>query len=163
MSVYDSTGARFAKALAAKDFDQIATLLHPGIDFRALTPNQSWKARGPEEVIGDVLRRWLEDGIELERLSDLRVEEFSNCQRVAYRLHGHDLDRPFLIDQQAYLEESEGRITWMRLLCSGFRSPSSNGLSSTAPSPGSNQEATAAWVASQNCCRYASGAVRATA
>jgi len=66
MSADTSSGARFAQALVAKDFERVATLLDPEVDFRALTPNQCWRARGPEEVITEVLRRWIDDDVEFE-------------------------------------------------------------------------------------------------
>jgi len=34
-------GAAFAEALTAKDFERVAALLHPAVDFRALTPNRT--------------------------------------------------------------------------------------------------------------------------
>lgn len=139
-----AAGARFARALATKDFEHIATLLDPAIDFRALTPNQAWEARGPDQVINAVLRRWLDERTEVERLTDLEVEVLSNCRRIGYRLHGHDADGPFLIDQQAYVEEREGRISWMRVLCSGMRAPTAV-PAVTVPASDSNTEAIAAW------------------
>jgi ubiquinone/menaquinone biosynthesis C-methylase UbiE len=145
VSAASGAGARFVHALAEKDFERVATLLDPGIDFRALTPNRSWQARGPAQVIDSVLKVWLEDGIVLERVSDLRVEEFSGCQRVAYRLHGRTGKGRFLIDQQAYLEERDGLISWMRVLCAGFRSPSSEKESPQPRASNDNQEAIAAW------------------
>ena len=33
-----TVGEQFARALAAKDFDRVAELLHPGDDFRGMTP-----------------------------------------------------------------------------------------------------------------------------
>jgi hypothetical protein len=33
-------GAEFARALAAKDYSSVLGLIHPEIDFRALTPNR---------------------------------------------------------------------------------------------------------------------------
>ncbi len=42
-------------------------------------------------------------------------------QTVSYRFRGHNDDGPFLVEQQAYLTEEDGRIAWMRVLCSGFR------------------------------------------
>ena len=34
---------------------------------------------------------------------------------------GHNPDGPFVVEQQAYYEERDGRIGWMRVICSGFR------------------------------------------
>ncbi|HEY8865936.1 MAG TPA: hypothetical protein VIM22_03320 [Solirubrobacteraceae bacterium] len=42
MAISMSTlGAAFAEALTAKDFERVAALLHPAVDFRALTPNRT--------------------------------------------------------------------------------------------------------------------------
>ncbi|HTU28873.1 MAG TPA: hypothetical protein VMF07_05805 [Solirubrobacteraceae bacterium] len=40
---------------------------------------------------------------------------------MSYRFRGVNPDGPFVIEQQAHYTESDGRITWMRVLCSGFR------------------------------------------
>ena len=75
----------------------------------------------------------------------MRVAECADCQRVAYRLHGHDSQGGFLVEQQAYLEERDGLISWMRVLCSGFRPAPPNGTSLPARAPEGNEEAIAAW------------------
>ena len=49
------------------------------------------------------------------------TDAFADRQRVAYRLRGHNDDGPFVVEQQAYFTERDGRIDWMRVLCSGFR------------------------------------------
>ena len=115
--------AGFARALAEKDFGRIAELLDPAVDFRALTPSRSWEASRPSDVVAHVLRSWLDDRTHVDALEELSLDRFANCQRVGYRLRGRDGDGPFVVEQQAHVEESEGRITWMRVLCSGFRSP----------------------------------------
>jgi hypothetical protein len=117
-----SLGAAFAEALAAKDFARVAALLHPQVDFGGLTPSRTWKATGPEQVASDVLRKWLEDSDEIELL-DVQTDTFANCERVGYRFRGRDPEGPFVVEQQAYLEERDGLVGWMRVVCSGFRSP----------------------------------------
>ena len=42
-------------------------------------------------------------------------------ERVGYRFAGHNEDGPFVVEQQAYLSERDGRIDWMRVICSGMR------------------------------------------
>ena len=37
-------GARFVEAVAAKDPERLRAVLHPQVDFRALTPNRFWVA-----------------------------------------------------------------------------------------------------------------------
>jgi hypothetical protein len=121
MSSDGSLGAQFAEALAAKDFDALRDLLHPQIDFRGMTPRREWIAADPDAVVTRVLRQWFEDSDEIVELLDLQTDSFADRQRVGYRFRGLNPDGPFVVEQQAYLAEEDGRIAWMRVLCSGFR------------------------------------------
>jgi hypothetical protein len=114
-------GPAFAQALGRKDFDQLMRLLHPEIDFRALTPGRNWEATGPHAVVEDVLRQWFEDSDELEQVISIETDSVADRDRVAYRFHGRNQHGPFIVEQQAYYSERDGRIDWMRVLCSGFR------------------------------------------
>lgn len=116
-----SLGASFAAALAAKEFDRIRELLHPEIDFRGLTPRRNWVASDPDAVVGSVLRQWFEDSDEIEELEQLETDSFADRERVAYRFRVRNPDGLFRVEQQVYLSERDGRIGWMRSLCSGFR------------------------------------------
>ncbi|MBV9804954.1 MAG: nuclear transport factor 2 family protein [Solirubrobacterales bacterium] len=137
-----AVGARFAHALAAKDFEAFYDLLHPDVNFVALTPGRVWPALGPAKGIDGVLRHWL-DGITVERLSDVQVEQLSDCRRLGYRLHGRSGGRSFVFEQQAYLQETGGQISWVRLLCSGLRPPILAGPELSATSSDGNAEAIA--------------------
>jgi hypothetical protein len=114
-------GAEYATALAAKDFDRILALLHPEVDFRGMTPRRFWEATGPEAVVSDVLRLWFEDSDAIESLEQIETDAFADRARVGYRLSVRNPDGRFLVEQQAYLSERDGRIGWMRVVCSGFR------------------------------------------
>jgi hypothetical protein len=114
-------GQAFADALSRKDFDAIAELLHPEIDFRGLTPRRMWEASSPRAVIDDILTTWFEESDEIERLAVSESDAFSDRERVGYRFEGHNPDGPFVVEQQAYYTERDGRIDWMRVVCSGFR------------------------------------------
>jgi hypothetical protein len=50
----------------------------------------------------------------------VRTDAFADCERVSYRLRGHDEGGPFVVEQQGSLIEHEGRIGYLRMLCSGF-------------------------------------------
>jgi hypothetical protein len=117
----EGLGREFANALAAKDFDRISGLLHPEIDFRALTPSKQWEAAESGGVIDGILRQWFEDSDEIESLERLETDAFADRARVGYRFRGHNPDGPFVVEQQAYLAERDGKIGWMRVVCSGFR------------------------------------------
>jgi hypothetical protein len=114
-------GAEFAQALAAKDSARLLDLMHPEIDFRGLTPNRSWEASGPDAVLAVLLDRWFEDKDEIEALEELESDAFADRQRVGYRFSVSNPDGRFLVEQQAYLSAPDGRIEWIRVLCSGFR------------------------------------------
>jgi hypothetical protein len=114
-------GRTFAEALGRKEFGAIAVLLDPEIDFRALTPGRSWEAFGRDAVVTDVLQRWFEESDELEEVVSIECDRFADRKRVAYRFRGRNPDGPFVVEQQAYYMERDGRISWMRVLCSGFR------------------------------------------
>ena len=117
----DTLGLRFARALAEKDFDELAGLLHPAIDFRGMTPRRIWEAGSPREVIDSALRSWFEDSDEILGIERLESDSFADRERVGYRFGVRNPDGEFLVEQQAYLEERDGRIGWMRVVCSGFR------------------------------------------
>lgn len=114
-------GLAFAEALSRKDFDQVLTLLHPQVDFRGLTPGRTWEASHAQSVVSDVLNVWFDASDELERLVSTETDSFADRHRVGYRPVGRNADGPFVVEQEAYYAEVEGRIGWMRVLCSGFR------------------------------------------
>ncbi len=114
-------GKAFAEAVARKDFADVAALIDSEIDFRGLTPNRNWEASGADAVLEIVLAQWFEDSDEIEQVVSLETDAFADCQRVSYRFHVRNPDGEFLVEQQAYYTEQDGRITWMRVLCSGFR------------------------------------------
>jgi hypothetical protein len=121
MGTDTTLGESFARALGAKDFERVGQLLHPEVDFRGLTPGRSWDAQGAEQVVGEVLTRWFEPSDEIERVQQVQSDAFADRGRVGYRFAGRNGDGPFVVEQQAYYAERDGRIGWMRIVCSGFR------------------------------------------
>jgi hypothetical protein len=114
-------GVDFANALASKDAPALRALMHERIEFRALTPHRSWEADSPEDVLEVVFGHWFEDGDEIRSLESVQTDGFADRERVGYRLAVHNPEGDFLVEQQAYIGESEGQIGWMRVVCSGFR------------------------------------------
>ena len=114
-------GIAFAEAFAAKDYDRFRALAHPEIDFRGLTPRRLWEANDPETVILEIFQQWLEPSDEVQALEHVETDTIVDRERVGYRLSVTNPDGRFVVEQQAYLAERDGRIGWMRVLCSGFR------------------------------------------
>ena len=111
----------FAQAVAEKDSQRLSAVLAPQVDFRGLTPNQSWEAGDAEAVVDIFFDRWFEPKDEIEELVSVETGAMADRDWFAYRLRGHNPDGPFLVEQNAFFAERDGRIEWMRVLCSGFR------------------------------------------
>jgi ketosteroid isomerase-like protein len=114
-------GGELARALGAKDFERVTELVHPDVDFLGMTPNRTWQARGPEALVADVLARWFEPSDEIEAVERIATDAFADREHVAYRFRGRNGSGPFVVEQQAYLTVRDGRIDWLRVMCSGFR------------------------------------------
>lgn len=108
-------------AIVARDFAGARALLHPEIDFRAMTPNRVWNAEGPAGV-EDVLRAWLDDPDEdVEQIAATEPAMIEGTARVGWLVSLTDAEGPKRFEQQAYVRERDGRIGWMRVMCSGPR------------------------------------------
>ena len=121
MSDQQTTGAAFAAALAAKDSEQMTALLDPQIDFRALTPRRAWEAGDPGQVLETLFGNWFEPSDEIVELVQVQTDAVADRERVGYRLRIRNPEGSFLVEQQAYLSAPDGRIDWMRIVCSGYR------------------------------------------
>jgi hypothetical protein len=117
----ETLGARYAKALSAKDRDALTALLAPQIDFKAITPSRYWEASDPSSVLETLLSDWFELSDEIEELQHLETGGFADRERVGYRFAVRNPEGRFIVEQQAYLAAADGHIAWMRVVCSGFR------------------------------------------
>lgn len=112
-------GMMFARALASKDWSTLRSLLHDDLDFRGMTPRQVWEASA-DELITDVLRaHWFEDDEVIEELVECEVRPVGDCINLRYLLRMLYKEGPHLIEQQAYYRAEDGRIKWLRVMCSG--------------------------------------------
>ena len=121
-AVTDGMGPRFARALAAKDTTGLRQVLAPDVDFRGLTPGRAWEASSADELVDEImLGAWFDEKDEVQELEDVQVGAVVDRQRVSYRLRVANPDGVFLVEQQAYFDVEGDRITWLRVICSGFR------------------------------------------
>jgi hypothetical protein len=121
MELQTSLGADFAQAIAAKDADRLRALLHPQIDFKGLTPRRVWEAGSPDDVATVVFGSWFEDSDDIEAVDHIDTDAFADRERVGYRFRVRNADGQHVVEQQAYFTADDGRIGWMRVVCSGFR------------------------------------------
>lgn len=112
-------GETFIAALVGRDFAALEDCFHPEVHFRALIPpgiREATTAAGGVEH----MRRWFADADHHELLRSA-VETVADRLHVAYRFKVHDADGWQIIEQQAFADVREGRITHIDLLCTGFR------------------------------------------
>jgi ketosteroid isomerase-like protein len=120
----DTLGRAFAYAIARRDFGELGDLLHPDVELRALTPRRSWEPADHDAAV-EVLRTWWGD-CRIDDIEHVDASTVGDLGHVAYRFTGQRPDGPFVVEQHAYFTEQDGRIAWMRVLCSGFRTPRSH-------------------------------------
>jgi hypothetical protein len=113
-------GPAFAQALAARDFGVLRALLDPEVEFRALTPKRTWEASGDVETVS-LFRRWFDEATVIDQVDDVSTHSVGDRRHLAYRFSGHDDDGLFVVEQHVFYSERDGRIDWMRMMCSGFR------------------------------------------
>jgi len=117
-----TAGERFARALAAKDSGALCALLADPIDFQALTPGRYWQAgTGRQAVEEIILARWFGAGDDIIELCSVATGRVAECEHVAYRMRVREDGDDYLVEQQAYYRTDGPRITWMRVLCSGYQ------------------------------------------
>jgi len=118
----DTLGAAFARALAAKDRAGLVALLTEDLDFEALTPRRHWVAATASQAVDEVmLRHWLgpdDDVVGVDSLTSGRVVD---RQRVGYQIAVRRDGKDYLLEQQAYYVSDGQQISWIRILCSGYR------------------------------------------
>jgi hypothetical protein len=123
-----SVTASFVDAVVARDFAGARELLHEEIDFRAMTPNVIWEADGPADVEA-TLREWLADPDEeihsIEAVEPCVVEDTTRLGWIARGTNsdGHEM----VFEQLAYAREREGKVGWLRVVCSGPRPTGESG------------------------------------
>ena len=121
----EEIGEKFVSALIAQDFAALQECFAPEVRFRALVPKGVREAATAEEAAA-WLRKWFGDSDQME-LQASRAETVQDRLHISYKLHEHEAGEWFLIEQQAYCTVSDGLITDMALLCSGFRPTGENG------------------------------------
>ena len=119
--------ASFVRAVAERDADLLRAVLAADVDFKGLTPGRAWEARGPDEVVDVVLGHWFEPQDRVVAVHPVEHGRVADTELLGY---GFDLvlpEGPHVVQQQAFLRTEDGRISWMRVVCSGFRPVTESG------------------------------------
>ncbi len=117
-------GKEFVRSLAAKDAVRLKGTLEPQIDFKAMTPSRFWESDSANEVVDDfMLSRWFKPTDSIEALEHLEATSVGARQRVAYRMRVRRDGDVFVVEQQAYFDVEQDRMSWLRIMCAGYQSP----------------------------------------
>lgn len=117
-----TVGERFARAIADRDTPELRSLLAPDVDFLALTPGRFWEAASATELVDKILfAKWFGETDHIDALDSVDTGIVEDRHRVGYRFRVTNPDGTFAVEQQAYYETDGGQITWMRVVCSGYR------------------------------------------
>jgi hypothetical protein len=115
-------GERFARAIAAKDASALLDVLAPDVDFRAMTPGRFWEAGSAKEIVDDVIfGHWFEPSDHIDALESVESDTVADRGRVIYRFHVTNGDGAYLVEQSAYFDVVDDRISWLRIMCAGYR------------------------------------------
>ena len=116
-----SLGSRFAHALAEKNWAELESVMAPSFDFKGLTPGRSWEASEPTALAKEVLQVWFGETDVIDELVTFSEGRVGDRTHLSYRFRISNPDGSWLVEQQAYLDEEDDRITYLRVLCSGYR------------------------------------------
>ncbi len=117
----EDLGHALARALADRDAGALKLLLRPDVEFRAMTPGMFWEASDADTLVDEImLGTWFDDDDRITRIVHVDTGVIGSRHRVGYRfeLSGDGGDQ--VIEQQAYYETDGQRISWLRVMCSGF-------------------------------------------
>jgi hypothetical protein len=115
-------GETFARTLAAKDAVALKALLRPDLEFRGMTPGRFWEADTADGVVDDILLgQWFKPQDRITEVLGIETGELGVRQRVGYRFSVASSGQSYLVEQQAYFEETNGQIGWLRIMCAGFQ------------------------------------------
>ena len=114
-------GSAFARAVGAGDRRALLSLLAPDLRFRAVTPSRSWDHDEAAEAVDTMVGRWFGGERHVEEVESVVTDTVGDVVRVGYRFRATSPDGEAVVEQQAYLEVSEGTIRAVRLICSGYR------------------------------------------
>lgn len=116
-----SLGRTFVDAVAARDTEALADLFSADLDFKAVTPRKFWEASTPDEAVEVVLGNWFKESDHIDAVAVVDGEPVGDTQRVGYRFEVTNGDGPHLVEQQAYYRSEDGRMSYVRVVCSGYR------------------------------------------
>jgi hypothetical protein len=115
-------GRRFVDALVAHDWDSVAGCFAPDARFLAVIANETspFREKLGGAAAAEQIARWFGDA-DVTELMDSAVEPLVDRVKIMYRVHEHEPDGWYVVEQLAYVTPGDGGFARMNLACSGFR------------------------------------------
>ena len=115
-------GRRFVEAIVAHDWDGLAGCFAPDARFLAVVANETtpFREKVGGQAAAEQIRRWFGDA-DITELVSSDIEPMADRVRIVYRIHEHEPDGWYLVEQLAYATTGEAGFERMNLACSGFR------------------------------------------
>ena len=102
-------GERLVRAIAARDALTLHELISPKV------------ASGAELVDDVILGTWFEDTDHIDEIESIESATVVDRHRIGYRFRITNPSGTFEVEQQAYYDVADDKISWLRVICSGFR------------------------------------------
>jgi hypothetical protein len=111
---------RLASAIATRDRAAFRSLFTTPVRFWAVTPRRFWDAETPVEVEDIVFGHWFPEGVAVSDVRMLERQPVAHSAALGYRMWVQTPVGPTVVEQVGYYQETEGRISDLRMVCSGF-------------------------------------------
>ena len=113
-------GLQLLDAIRRRDYLDLASCFADDAYMRAVVPPGVREDDGPDAIAAR-FRLWTE-GTDDYQVIDGGVDRFADLLRIRYAIQGVDPELGLCVfEQTAYAEVADGRITKLRLACSGER------------------------------------------
>jgi TusA-related sulfurtransferase len=123
--VSEETLARMVDALQACDRAAIEGLFTDDVSLRALLPRRDVQLTGAAEAAA-LMIGWFADSTDRARVA-YDISTVGDTWRVSYRFTLREAGADLVVEQHAYCRfADDGRISAIRLICSGFRPTGAN-------------------------------------
>jgi hypothetical protein len=114
-------GRRFVDAIVAHDWEALASCFAPDTRLVAVVPKEhAFRERNGREAATKQLQTWFGDADVTELVSS-EIEPLADRVRIVYRIHEHEPDGWYIVEQIAYATVGEEGFADVNLACSGFR------------------------------------------
>ena len=115
-------GHRFVDAIVAHDWQAVASCFAPDGRFLAVVANEEhpFREQSGGTAAGEQIARWFGDA-DVTQLVSREVDPMVDRVRITYRIHEHEPDGWYVVEQVAYVTPGDGGFARMNLACSGFR------------------------------------------